>query len=89
MSTVLKTEPMGFQQNMHIERGYQIVISDFGIFESLKSGKIIIFCFSKFPKNTFEFSNRNICDRALVDKYTYTIFSLYLEERLSFTVLDA
>ena len=70
MSTVLKIEPIAFQQYMQIERGYQPAITDFGIFEDFENKKntIRIVCFPKFPQN-IHFQKNGICEKRLVHKY--------------------
>ena len=57
-STVFKIEPIGFQQNVKSEHGYQTAISDFKCLKISKIGKNI--CFPKIFKKFFEFLKTEI-----------------------------
>ena len=73
-STVLKIEPIGFQHNMQIERGYQTAISDFGFFffKNLEIGKNKKRCFPKFYKKILRFQKTEYVWKHTVE-YVYKI----------------
>ena len=76
-STVLTIEPIGFQQNMQIERGYQNAIPDFFFkFRKLENNNRQNLLFSKNSQDFFnEFLNTGICvkERSLMYLYVYKI----------------
>ena len=85
---MLKFEPIGFQQACALNVAIKTAISDFVIFEIGKNNQILLY--TKTSKDGLGLSsNRNICERTIVDGYEYKIFSQYVEKQLSFTVLNA
>ena len=71
-NTVLRIEPIGFQQKMNIEHGYQTAILDFQFFENFEINGTNNHQKLLFPKIFREilrlFKNRNTCKRTLVDE---------------------
>ena len=71
-NTVLRIEPICFQQKMNIEHGYQTAILDFQFFENFEINGTNNHQKLLFPKIFREilrlFKNRNICKRTLVDE---------------------
>ena len=71
-NTVLRIEPIGFQQKMKIENGYQTANPDFEFFENFeiygKNNHQKLLIPKIFREILRVFKNRNICKRTLVDE---------------------
>ena len=77
--------PIGFQQNMQNEHGYETAFSNFKFLKMFENGKnnhhFLILYFLILKK-------RNTCIRILSDEYVCKISSRYLLKQLSFAVLN-
>ena len=78
-NTVLRIEPIGFQEKMKIENGYKTAIPDFEFFKSFETyGKIVIknCLFPKFSEKFFVFSKTGIYVREHLSMNRFTTFQV-------------